>query len=112
VLYIGTGTFGPCNIAQDTTFHTAYASYAWIDVHGTLQKQHNEPGCKLEKALLGLMFWSDSTHLATFGTAKAWPLYFYFGNLSKYFRGKPGSGACHHIAYIPSVSFIYVHYLY
>jgi hypothetical protein len=39
-----------------------------------------------------------------FGTAKAWPLYMYFANLSKYLRGKPGSGASHHVAYIPSVS--------
>jgi Plavaka transposase len=92
-------------------YDEAYTSDAWIDAHDTLQKQHNEPGCKLEKVILGLMFWSDSTHLAAFGTAKAWPLYLYFGNLSKYFRGKPGSGACHHVAYIPSVSSIYVRYL-
>ena len=50
------------------------------------------------------MFWSDSTHLANFGTAKVWPLYLYFGNLSKYIHGKPNSNACHHVAYIPSVS--------
>ena len=50
------------------------------------------------------MLWSDSTHLANFGSASVWPLYLYFGNLSKYFRGKPGSGASNHITYIPSVS--------
>jgi len=26
-----------------------------------------------------------------------------FGNLSKYIRGKPTSGACQHVAYIPSL---------
>ncbi|KAJ7185362.1 hypothetical protein C8R46DRAFT_377085 [Mycena filopes] len=49
------------------------------------------------------MFWSDSTHLANFGNAKLWPIYMLFGNLSKYIRAKPNSGAEHHVAYIPSL---------
>jgi hypothetical protein len=84
-------------------FDEAYTSDAWLEAHSVLQKQRNESGCQLEKVILGLMFWSDSTHLANFGTAKVWHLYLYFGNLSKYFRGKPSSGASHHVAYIPSV---------
>jgi hypothetical protein len=48
------------------------------------------------------MFWSDATHLAAFGTAKMWPIYMTFGNLSKYIRCKPNSGAIKHLAYIPS----------
>lgn len=88
---------------EERCFDEAYTSDAWIEEHDKLQKQQNEPDCKLEKVILGLMFWSDSTHLANFGTAKVWPLYLYFGNLSKYFRGKPSSAASHHIAYIPSV---------
>lgn len=90
---------------EERCFDEAYTSDAWIKAHNDLQKQRNEPNCKFEKVILGLMFWSDSTHLANFGTAKVWPLYLYFGNLSKYFRGKPSSGASHHIAYIPSVCF-------
>ncbi|KAF8427567.1 hypothetical protein L210DRAFT_3652625 [Boletus edulis BED1] len=49
----------------------------------------------------GLMLWSDSTHLATFGHASAWPIYLLFGNLSKYARTRPEGGACHPIAFIP-----------
>ena len=49
------------------------------------------------------MVWSDSTHLANFGTAKLWPIYFLFGNASKYICGQPNSGACQHVAYIPSL---------
>jgi hypothetical protein len=49
---------------------------------------------------------SDATTLADFGTAKAWPIYLMFGNLSKYIRAQPDSGAMHHLAYIPSVSFL------
>lgn len=89
---------------EQRCFDEAYTSDAWIQEHEKLQKQENEPGCKLEKVVLGLMFWSDSTHLETFGTVKVWPLYLYFGNLSKYFRGKPSSAASHHVTYIPSVS--------
>lgn len=89
---------------EERCFDELYTSDAWLEEHDRLEKQPNEPGCKLEKVILGLMFWSDSTHLANFGSASVWPLYLFFGNLSKYFRGKPGSGASHHVAYIPSVS--------
>lgn len=84
-------------------YDEAYTCDTFLQANEMLQKQPNEDGCKLEKVVLGLMFWSDSTHLSSFGTAKVWPLYMYFANLSKYFRGKPGSGAAHHVAYIPSV---------
>ena len=55
-------------------FDEAYTSDSWLEAHSVLQKQRNEPGCQLEKVILGLMFWSDSTHVANFGTAKVWPL--------------------------------------
>ncbi|KAG1811066.1 hypothetical protein DFJ58DRAFT_673802, partial [Suillus subalutaceus] len=58
----------------------------------------------LEHVIAGLMFFSDTTHLANFGTAKAWPLYLYFGNLTKYARSMPQSGACHLVGFLPSVS--------
>ena len=85
-------------------FDEVYSSDAFEIAHNHLQKQTPEPGCKLERVIAGLMFWSDSTHLANFGTAKVWPLYMYFANLSKYVRAQPNSGACHHMAYIPSVA--------
>ena len=53
--------------------------------------------------MAALMFWSDSTHLANFGTAKLWPIYMFLGNLSKYTRSHPTAHACHHLAYIPSL---------
>lgn len=84
-------------------FDEVYTSEAFELAHDQLQKQPPEAGCKLERVIAGLMFWSDSTHLTSFGTAKVWPLYMYYANLSKYIRAKPNSGACHHVAYIPSV---------
>jgi hypothetical protein len=57
--------------------------------------------CKREKVIAVLMFLLDATHLVTFGTAKMWPMYMLFGNLSKYIRFKSKSGATKHLAYIP-----------
>ena len=54
------------------------------------------------------MFSSDATMLTDFGTAKGWPIYFMLGNLSKYIRSQPDSGAMHHLAYIPSVKWLFM----
>lgn len=81
-----------------------YTSDSWIQAQEALNKQPPEPGCKLERVIAALMFWSDATRLTSFGSVGAWPVYMYFGNLSKYVRAKPTSGACHHVAYIPSVA--------
>lgn len=88
---------------QERVYDEVYTSEAWLAAHEALQRSPCEPGCKLERVIAGLMWWSDSTHLANFGTAKAWPLYLYFANLSKYIRARPTSGACHHVAFFPSV---------
>ena len=62
----------------------------------------------IEMAIAAMMLWSDSTHLAEFGTASLWPIYLFFGNQSKYSRARPSDFAAHHIAYIPSVClFVY-----
>jgi hypothetical protein len=81
-----------------------YNSDAVIKEHEKIQSQPREPGCTLETVVASIMLWSDSTHLANFGTAALWPIYAFFGNQSKYTRGKPTSFSAHHIAYIPSVS--------
>ena len=93
----------PCTGKEIRIFDEAYTSDAFEAAYSELQKQPPVSGCKLERVVAGLMFWSDSTHLTTFGTAKVWPLYMYFANLSKYTRARANSGACHHIAYIPYV---------
>ena len=80
-----------------------YTSPAFIDAHRELQTSP-ELGCDLPRVVVALMFWSDVTHLTSFGDAKIWPLYMYFGNESKYRRCKPSSHLCHHVAYFQSVS--------
>jgi hypothetical protein len=75
-----------------------------LDEHDKVQRAPTgDPTCKREKVVAALMFWSDVTHLATFGTAKVWPIYLLFGNLSKYIRSQPNSGATRHLAYIPQL---------
>jgi hypothetical protein len=79
-----------------------YDSDVFLDEHDKVQRAPTDDSmCKREKVIAALMFWSDATHVATFGTAKMWPVYMLFGNLSKYVRCQPNSGATKHLAYIP-----------
>lgn len=86
-----------------------YTSDSWLEEHQNIQKivlPDNEID-SYPRAIAGLMFWSDSTHLAEFGQAKLWPIYMAFGNQSKYERAKPGNRALLHLAYLPSVRVSY-----
>jgi hypothetical protein len=74
----------PLDSNQERLYDELYISDVWLDAQDNLQKLPKEPGCSLERIIAGLMFFSDVTHLTNFGTAKAWPLYLYFGNLTKY----------------------------
>lgn len=56
--------------------------------------------CDLPRVVVGLMFWSDATHLSTFSTSKLWPLYMLFANESKHRRG---ADLCNHVAYFDAV---------
>ena len=94
----------PATGHEQHLYDELYTSDAWNEAHDALQKQRRDDGCKLERLIAGLMFWSDATHLAQFGNASAWPVYLFFGNQSKYVRACPGSGACHPVAFIPMVS--------
>jgi Plavaka transposase len=90
----------------ERVYSDLYTSPAFIEAHREVNfnPEFQVPGCKLEKVVAAIMIWSDSTHLAQFGTAKLWPIYAFPGNMSKWFRCKPNSNSCEHWAYIPSVS--------
>ncbi|EGO03108.1 hypothetical protein SERLA73DRAFT_150613 [Serpula lacrymans var. lacrymans S7.3] len=92
----------PVTEKEQRVYNELYTSDSWIQAHEDLQKQKAEAGCKLERVIAALMFWSDETHLADFGTSKAWPVYLYFGNISKYTRAQVNCHACHQVAFIPS----------
>jgi len=80
-----------------------YTSPAFAEAHQELQDSPKEAGCDLPRVIIALMFWSDATQLTTFGNAKLWPLYMFFGNESKYLRCKPSSHLCEHVAYFQTV---------
>ena len=93
-------------VVTERVYSELYNSEAFIKEHDIVQRvplPPDEPGCRREKVVAALMFWSDSTHLAQFGMAKLWPIYMLLGNLSKYTRGEPSSKACQHVAYIPTL---------
>jgi hypothetical protein len=93
------------NGPPERIFTELYNSDAFLEEHAKLQQEHSQPNPNIaERAVAAIMLWSDSTHLANFGTAALWPIYCYFGNQSKYERTKPSSFAAHHLAYIPEVS--------
>jgi len=102
----------PITNEGERIFSELYNSDVFLAAHDDIQRHGLLPpddlGCTREKIIAALMFWSDSTHLTDFGTAKIWPIYLVFGNLSKYIRARPTSGAWHHLAYIPSVSPFFV----
>lgn len=81
-----------------------YSSPAFLEAHQALQESAREPGCDLPRVVVAMMFWSDATHLTSFGTAKLWPCYLYFGNESKYRRCKPSCNLCNHVAYFEAAS--------
>jgi Plavaka transposase len=98
----------PLTRKEERIYGELYTSDAFLAEHEEVQQHGKLPSddlsCHREKAVAALMISSDATHLTNFGNTKAWPFYLMLGNLSKYFRSLPNSGAMHHLAYIPSVS--------
>jgi hypothetical protein len=98
----------PLTKKEERIFGELYTSDSFLAEHEEVQRHGKLPSddlsCQREKVVAALMISSDATHLTNFGNTKAWPFYLMLGNLSKYFRSLPNSGALHHLAYIPSVS--------
>jgi hypothetical protein len=97
----------PTSGVEQRVYSEMYDSNIFIEEHDRVQRAPlppDDPDCKRERVVAAMMFWSDSTHLANFGTAKLWPIYMMLGNLSKYVRARPNSGACMHVAYIPHLT--------
>lgn len=81
-----------------------YTSRAFRDAHEEVQRKppsHHNDG--LERSIVALMFWSDSTQLTSFGNASLWPCYLFFGNESKYQRCRPSDRMGQQIAYFNKV---------
>lgn len=81
-----------------------YASREFRRAYEEVQKlPSNAKNEGMERVMVALMLWSDSTCLTDFGTAKLWPCYLSFGNESKYRRSQSNEGLCHQVAYFEAV---------
>jgi hypothetical protein len=85
-------------------YSEVYTSDAMLEAEREIQAAlKTTAGPQLETFVVAVLLYSDSTHLASFGSASLWPVYLFIGNLSKYVRSKPTSFSAHHIAYLPTV---------
>ncbi|KAG9085750.1 hypothetical protein FS749_004132 [Ceratobasidium sp. UAMH 11750] len=81
-----------------------YTSPAMLDAYKEVQRlEIADRNCKLPRVVAAVMLGSDGMQLGAFSTKKAWVLYMWLGNLSKYERCKPNSGSCFELAHIPSL---------
>ena len=83
-----------------------------IEEHAKINAQPREPGDpdNMEYVIAAQILYSDETRLANFGGASLWPGYMFFGNQTKYERGKPSCFSAHHFAYFPKASRIFLFY--
>ena len=68
----------PASGVEQRIYSKMYDSDAFLEEHDQVQHATlppDNPDCKREKVIATMMFWSDSTHLANFRTAKLWPIY-------------------------------------
>jgi hypothetical protein len=93
------------NLPPMRVYSEIYTSDAFLKAHVALQASPPVPGCTLPRVIVGLMFWSDATHLASFSDTKLHPLYMSFANESKDRRAKPSERLMLHVAYFRNVSY-------
>ncbi|RXW14632.1 hypothetical protein EST38_g11221 [Candolleomyces aberdarensis] len=89
----------PGETKKDSRIYSeVYNSEAFLEAYKEIQEMPHID-CDLPRCVVGLMFASDATMLASFGDAKLWPLYLFFANDSKYQRGKPSLKLGEQVAY-------------
>jgi hypothetical protein len=93
----------------------AYSSDAVLELEEELRRTLPPPEldeAKLESVIVPIQVYSDSAHLADFGTASVWPIYAFIVSLSKYLRSNASLDSALHWAYIPTVCISYLTALY
>ncbi|QRW12580.1 colossin-A [Ceratobasidium sp. AG-Ba] len=95
---------GSAGSSAQTISDEMYTSPAMLDAHKEVQRlEIADSSCRLPRVVAAVMLGSDGLQLGAFSTKKAWVLYMWLGNLSKYERCKPNSGSCFELAHIPSL---------
>ncbi|KAJ3512913.1 hypothetical protein NMY22_g15195 [Coprinellus aureogranulatus] len=96
----------PGSGADSRIYGEMYHSQAFLDAYREIQASSLPPEPEedhLPRYVVGLMFASDQTMLASFGDAKLWPVYMLYGNESKYRRSKVSLGLFEEIAYFKTL---------
>jgi hypothetical protein len=94
----------PGSVTPIRIYGEAYSSDVAIQLHEEIRGLPPPvDGPPVKNVIALLILGSDSTHLASFGTASLWPIYIFFGNMSKYDSLKPTEFAASHLAYLPKV---------
>ena len=97
----------PPGTPPERVYGELYSPKAWIDEDRKIQfvsLPEDDPDKDIPQVIAAMSIASDATKLGQFGASKAWPVYVFFGNQSKYERNNPSAYAAHHVAYLPSVS--------
>ncbi|KAG8698606.1 hypothetical protein FRC12_008574 [Ceratobasidium sp. 428] len=95
---------GASKSEAQTLMGEIYNSPEMIEAHKEIQGlKISDKKCTLPRVCAAVMFGSDALQLGPFSTQKAWMMYMWLGNLSKYERCKPNSGSCFDLAHIPSL---------
>ncbi|KAG9122264.1 hypothetical protein FRC07_001441 [Ceratobasidium sp. 392] len=95
---------GKSKSEAQTLMGEIYNSPEMIEEYKEIQKlKISDAKCMLPRVPAAVMFGSDALQLGAFSTKKAWMLYMWLGNISKYKRCKPNSGYCYDLAHIPSL---------
>ncbi|KAJ7054561.1 hypothetical protein C8F01DRAFT_995281 [Mycena amicta] len=81
----------------------AYTANAVLEFEEEVRNRPEAATCHLETVVAVWILYSDSTHLASFGTASIWPVYGWIANFSKYLRAKSSKLLAHHLAYLPKL---------
>lgn len=90
---------------KQRVYHNVYTADAFLQAKAALRASEPRNYKGPPRRVIGLMFWSDSTHLTDFGQASLHPIYMAFANQSKADRCHPNKRCLHHIAYMPDVGF-------
>jgi hypothetical protein len=88
-------------------WHNTYTAEAFLRAEAQLRDAEPAGYSDPPQRVVGLMFWSDATHLTSFGQAQLHPVYMGFANQDKNERCRPNQRGLHHIGYIPAVSILY-----
>ncbi|KAJ7467308.1 hypothetical protein B0H11DRAFT_1732841, partial [Mycena galericulata] len=96
--------------APQRVYGETYTSDVFLEMEEEIFLKQPVDDPPVETVVVPLMYYSDGTQLAAFGSASLWPGYAWVGNQSKYTRDPPTTFSAHHFAYYSKV-FVLLYFL-